>query len=310
MKTWLLAYLSLTLLLSVAYSSSPSKLEGATLPEGSKKIAFYPGSFDPPHKGHAHIVDTILNEFGFDKVVVAVNTRPPKNYMVSIADRVELVKRQFGKNIDKIEIVIEPPEGKDFLKKTIQQKYQTTVWSAVGSDGWAGIPQKIRDDAANKWIYITRDAGSEALPKVANIHTFKGPVGYSSTKVRKQLLGSHYSNKDLSAATIKYIKDNNLYIANQQTLHINKANFIKEWKHFQYVYNFTDLPPPEFKDFQQPKAWRENFVRHAILKQQIPTNQAQKLWDSSRSFIKHGGISSNANCYKAVRNTMVNFVSE
>ncbi len=54
------------------------------------KIAIYPGTFDPPTKGHEDIAHRALQVF--DKVIIAVGDNRAKNVLFSAEERVELWK--------------------------------------------------------------------------------------------------------------------------------------------------------------------------------------------------------------------------
>jgi len=56
-----------------------------------KKIAVYPGSFDPVTYGHLDIVKRALKVF--DKVIVAVAHNTEKNPLFEVSERIELLKR-------------------------------------------------------------------------------------------------------------------------------------------------------------------------------------------------------------------------
>ena len=60
-----------------------------------KRIAVYPGSFDPIHNGHLDVIERLLP--GWDEVVVAVLNNESKSPLFSVAERVgmigELVER-------------------------------------------------------------------------------------------------------------------------------------------------------------------------------------------------------------------------
>lgn len=55
----------------------------------TKKIALYPGSFDPPTNGHLDIIEK--GSQLFDKVIVAVMINPDKKGLFSIKERLEML---------------------------------------------------------------------------------------------------------------------------------------------------------------------------------------------------------------------------
>lgn len=65
------------------------------------KIAVYPGSFDPITKGH---IDILKNGAEiFDKVIIAVARNSEKNAFLSVAERVELIKKSV-KELENVEV--------------------------------------------------------------------------------------------------------------------------------------------------------------------------------------------------------------
>lgn len=67
-----------------------------------KKIAIYPGTFDPLTNGHVDLVDRALNIF--DEIVVAVSTAYSKKTLFTLEHRVNMIKEVFKGN-DRIKIV-------------------------------------------------------------------------------------------------------------------------------------------------------------------------------------------------------------
>ncbi len=56
-----------------------------------KKVAVYPGSFDPPTEGHLNIVKRGIKIF--DEVIVAVAESTSKKYLFTVEERVKLWKK-------------------------------------------------------------------------------------------------------------------------------------------------------------------------------------------------------------------------
>lgn len=56
----------------------------------SSRVALYPGSFDPVHNGHVHIIRRAAKLF--DRVIVAVAANPDKQPLFEIPERVELLR--------------------------------------------------------------------------------------------------------------------------------------------------------------------------------------------------------------------------
>lgn len=73
----------------------------------NKKIAIFPGSFDPITIGHYEIVIRALNLF--DNIIIAIGNNSNKKYMFKIEKRKKWIKNTF--NIYKPRITIESYEG-------------------------------------------------------------------------------------------------------------------------------------------------------------------------------------------------------
>lgn len=66
-----------------------------------KKIAIYPGSFDPPTNGHLDIIERGLELF--DGVIVSIMHNPAKQSLFTLEERIELL-RETTKKFSNIEI--------------------------------------------------------------------------------------------------------------------------------------------------------------------------------------------------------------
>ncbi len=66
-----------------------------------RKIAIYPGTFDPFTNGHLDIV--VRTSKIFEKIIVAVTNNPYKTPLFSIEERIGLIKESLG-NLKNIEV--------------------------------------------------------------------------------------------------------------------------------------------------------------------------------------------------------------
>ncbi len=87
----------------------------------SDKIAVYPGSYDPLTNGHIDIIERGLKIF--DRITVAALKNPSKTYLLSLDERLEIIRETFAQNN---RINVDYFEGLlvDYLKK---QKLTTVV---------------------------------------------------------------------------------------------------------------------------------------------------------------------------------------
>ncbi len=72
-----------------------------------RKIAIYPGTFDPITMGHIDIVDRALNLF--DMVIIAIAANPDKTSLFTIDERIAMIKDCFPSDYSRVEV--EPVSG-------------------------------------------------------------------------------------------------------------------------------------------------------------------------------------------------------
>ncbi|MGE0738197.1 pantetheine-phosphate adenylyltransferase [Sulfurimonas sp.] len=84
-----------------------------------KKIALYPGTFDPITNGHFDIIERALNLF--DEVIVAVAISTDKKPMFTLDERIEMAKESV-KNLQNVTVV-----GFDNLTVELARTYNAKV---------------------------------------------------------------------------------------------------------------------------------------------------------------------------------------
>lgn len=80
----------------------------------SKRIALFPGSFDPITLGHLDIIERALPLF--DEIKIAVGTNSAKNYMFSLDQRVQWIEQTFNAE-SKISVITYEGLTVDFAQK-------------------------------------------------------------------------------------------------------------------------------------------------------------------------------------------------
>ena len=113
----------------------------------AKKIAFYGGSFDPPHLGHAAILQALTRELALDQILlVPTGQAPHKRRILSAAeDRLAMAQLAFAKlpqvQISRAEIDTPGPHYTiETLERLEAQAAQPIEWYLVlGSDQLAAI---------------------------------------------------------------------------------------------------------------------------------------------------------------------------
>lgn len=79
-----------------------------------KKIAVYPGSFDPITNGHLDIIERISEHF--DQVIILVASSSQKNSLFSAEERKKLIEKSLSRN-KKIKVDIFDGLTVDYMKK-------------------------------------------------------------------------------------------------------------------------------------------------------------------------------------------------
>ena len=113
----------------------------------AKKIAFYGGSFDPPHAGHAAILQALNKELALDQILlVPTGQAPHKSRVLSLPEqRVAMAQLAFGKlpqvQISRAEIDSPGPHYTiETLERLEAQAAQPIDWYLVlGADQLAAI---------------------------------------------------------------------------------------------------------------------------------------------------------------------------
>lgn len=143
------------------------------------EMLIYGGSFDPPHKGHLHCINSALQLFPASKIVVVPAFAPVSNAKLlkpanaSFNDRIKMCRLAFERNKDlrvlvsSIEAEIDAP---NYTLKTLrllrQQKPQVRLGFLMGEDQWDNFskwkdPQDILQLASI--LVVRRKQGGAAL---------------------------------------------------------------------------------------------------------------------------------------------------
>lgn len=113
----------------------------------SRKIAFYGGSFDPPHKGHLTVADALLDQFKLDEFVFIPAFHAPHKQRVaptSAYDRYAMLclvtdteNRMF---VSKMEIEMpERPYSVETLTRLNAEFPEDEIFFVMGADSWMEI---------------------------------------------------------------------------------------------------------------------------------------------------------------------------
>ena len=162
-----------------------------------KKVAIYPGTFDPITFGHIDVVKKALKLF--DKVIVAASDGANKNHLFNSIERIEIIKKAlfFDLKLDKkkIEIVSFTSLTTDLCKK-----YKSSIilrgLRAVSDFEYefqlAGMNRKLNNNIET--IFLMSDVENQIISSrfVKEIVRLKGDIKKFTTKSTIKSLKEKY----------------------------------------------------------------------------------------------------------------------
>jgi len=126
------------------------------------KVAVYPGTFDPITLGHLDIIRRGAHLV--DKLVVGVTTNPSKEPMFSVAERLEIVRREVKDIPGNIEVV----EFDSLLMEFAEKQGATAILRGLRAVAdfeyefqMAGMNQQLNDDIET--IFLMADVSLQPI---------------------------------------------------------------------------------------------------------------------------------------------------
>ena len=142
------------------------------------KVAVYPGTFDPVTLGHLDIVRRGAHLV--DKLVVGVTTNPAKEPMFSVAERLEMVKREVADFPGNIEVV----EFDSLLMDFAEEQEATAILRGLRAVAdfeyefqMAGMNQQLNDRIETVFLMADVSLQPIASKLVKEIALYGGDIG-------------------------------------------------------------------------------------------------------------------------------------
>ena len=160
------------------------------------KVAVYPGTFDPVTLGHLDIIRRGAHLV--DKLVVGVTTNPAKEPMFSVAERLEMVRREVKDIPGNIEVV----EFNSLLMDFAERQRATAILRGLRAVAdfeyefqMAGMNQQLNDDIETVFLMADVSLQPIASKLVKEIARYGGAIDKFVTPavaedVRRHLGGS------------------------------------------------------------------------------------------------------------------------
>ena len=162
-----------------------------------KKVAIYPGTFDPITYGHIDVIKKGLKLF--DKIIVAVSNVDNKNYLFNSDERIEIVKKAlfFDLKLNKKKLII---ISFSTLTTELCKKYKSNIilrgLRAVSDFEYefqlAGMNRKLNNNIET--LFLMSDVENQIISSkfVKEIIKLKGNIKRFTTKSTIKLLKEKY----------------------------------------------------------------------------------------------------------------------
>jgi len=157
-------------------------------------VAIFGGSFDPPHIGHQHIVETIVKHLDIDKLlVVPAYLNPFKSFsFASAPQRLSWCRTLFSTQHKVIVSDYEINEGKSTTTKQTVEHFNTLYdvkYLVIGSDNLLALTKWHNFSWLNEtiiWVIITREGYPLNVKNLRKWQILEVNAHISSTQIRNK----------------------------------------------------------------------------------------------------------------------------
>ncbi len=188
-----------------------------------KKILFYPGTFNPPHLGHASAVLAALKNVAFDEIwILPSGKRVDREIPTSVEDRrnlnalfVDYLQTQTQVPVRLVADALDGIGGKytHEVIVDIKSRSEDEIYQLSGTDGFTSIKERVIDPN-EKFVIIKRHGYElpEELTPNTNLVVLEEIGVISSSKIREMIKNGDEGYKKLVPEKIaSYIEERGLY---------------------------------------------------------------------------------------------------
>ncbi len=190
-----------------------------------RKILFYPGTFNPPHLGHASAVLVALKNIAFDEVwILPSGKRVDREIPTSVKDRrhlstlfLDYLQTQTQIPVRLVADALDGVGGKYTHEVIVDLKSRSEdeIYQLSGTDGFTSIKERVIG-LEEKFVIIKRSGHEfpKGLTSKNNLKILDEEVGgISSTKIREMVKNGDEGYKKLVPEKIaSYIEEKGLYL--------------------------------------------------------------------------------------------------
>jgi len=193
------------------------------------KLCVFQGTFNPVHKAHLRLVDFVLKNFDFDKILVIPAFKPPhKDYDIKMSfHRLNMCRIAF-KNFDKVEVSdIEFQRGeKSYTYVTIRELYKKfeiegKINFITGTDAFENIENWYEAEKLKKLVKFIVFKREEKFSALKYNHLKDRGYNFeiqtldfeniSSSNLRELIKNNESTINYLPSEIKEYIEKNDLY---------------------------------------------------------------------------------------------------
>lgn len=209
-------------------------------PARRRRIGYFGGSFDPPHRGHVAIAEAASQRLALDEVLFAPTGRQPLKTAgahASFADRLSMVEllcaerpgtgRATGwqaSTIDGPHPDGSPNYTADALEALARDQPAAELFAIIGADSVEHFHRWYRLDRLLEladWVLVSRPgfSASAAMPPGARVHRISDvAVPVASHRLRERLAAGEACRAEIPAPILRYIHEHGLYGASSALL--------------------------------------------------------------------------------------------
>jgi len=179
-------------------------------------VAIFGGSFDPPHKGHQHIVQNAIKNLDIDKLlVVPAYLNPFKNSsLASASKRLEWCRTLFSHFPTVIVEDYEIVQGRSITTSQTVKHFNMTYnvkYLIIGADNLSTLSQWHAFEILNAqviWVIVTREGYDLVVDGLREWTLLTVKTAISSSKIREEQDVSYVDTK-IKKSVKKTLKENN-----------------------------------------------------------------------------------------------------
>ena len=243
-------------------------------------VAIFGGSFDPPHAGHQHIVESAIKNLEIDHLlIVPTYLNPFKSFsLASASQRLAWCHTLFD---DFEKVIVSDYEVNEHKSTTAEQtvKHFNRVYDVkyliIGSDNLSTLTKWHQFSWLNEtitWVIVTRNDYPLDIDNLKNWEILKVDAPVSSTQIRNKK-DLHYVDNKIKQSVLNVLKGNDLMTIEERVENI--------------VYILDDKKAEEIEVFNLEDA--DYIAKHVVIANSLNAKHTLALFDHLKKGLKEHG---------------------